>query len=53
VAWILLHAVLTVQQSDELAAWITDVALLVSGAVAGLVAYRAAGSATVTAEGSA
>jgi glycopeptide antibiotics resistance protein len=53
VAWILLYAVLTVQQSDELAAWITDVALLVSGAVAGLVAYRAARSATVTADGSA
>lgn len=42
VVWIVLYAVLTVQQSDELAAWTTDVALIVIGAAAGLVAYRAA-----------
>ena len=33
---------LTVQQSDELAAWTTDAALIAIGAAAGLVAYRAA-----------
>ena len=42
VVWIVLYAVLTVQQSDELAAWTTDVALVAIGAVAGVVAYRAA-----------
>ena len=42
VVWIVLYAVLTVQQSDELAAWTTDVALIAIGAVAGVVAYRAA-----------
>ena len=41
VVWIVLYAVLTVQQSDELAAWTTDVALIAVGAVAGLAAYRA------------
>ena len=45
VVWTVLYAVLTVQQSDELAAWTTDVALIAIGAAAGLVAYRAAGSA--------
>jgi hypothetical protein len=45
VVWIVLYAVLTVQQSDELAAWTTDVALIAVGAAAGLVAYRAAGRA--------
>jgi len=42
VMWTLLYGVLTVQQSDELAAWTTDVALIAMGAAAGLVAYRAA-----------
>jgi hypothetical protein len=42
VAWTVLSAVLTVQQSDELAAWTTDVALVAIGAGAGLAAYRAA-----------
>jgi len=42
VAWTVLYAVLTVQQSDELAAWTTDVALIAFGAAAGLAAYRAA-----------
>ena len=40
VVWIVLYAVLTVLQSDELAAWTTDVALIAIGAAAGLVAYR-------------
>jgi hypothetical protein len=42
VVWIVLYAVLTALQSDELAAWTTDVALIAIGAAAGLVAYRAA-----------
>ena len=42
VLWAVLYGVLTVQQSDELAAWTTDVALIAIGAAAGLVAYRAA-----------
>lgn len=41
VVWIVLYAVLTVLQSDELAAWTTDVALIAIGGAAGLVAYRA------------
>ena len=45
VVWIVLYAVLTVQQSDELAAWTTDVALIAIGGAAGLVAYRAAAKA--------
>ena len=45
VVWTVLYAVLTVQQSDELAAWTTDVALIAIGAAAGLVAYRAAAKA--------
>jgi hypothetical protein len=44
-AWIVLYAVLTALQSDELAAWTTDVALIVIGGAAGLVAYRAAAKA--------
>ena len=47
VAWAVLYAVLTVQQSDELAAWTTDVALIAIGAGAGLAAYRAAATAKV------
>ena len=47
VVWIVLYAVLTVQQSDELAAWTTDVFLIVLGAAAGVTAYRAAGSSNV------
>ena len=43
--WAVLYGVLTVQQSDELAAWTTDVALIAIGAAAGLVAYRAAATA--------
>ena len=42
VVWTVLYAVLTVQQSDDLAAWTTDVFLIVTGAAAGVVAYRAA-----------
>ena len=45
VVWIVLYAVLTVQQSDEPAAWTTDVALIAIGVAAGLLAYRAAGRA--------
>lgn len=45
VVWIVLYTVLTVQQSDELAAWTTDVFLFAIGAAAGLAAYRAAASA--------
>ena len=41
VVWIVLYAVLTVLQSDELASWTTDVALIAIGGAAGLVAYRA------------
>ena len=41
VVWIVLYAVLTVLQSDELAAWTTDVGLIAIGGAAGLVAYRA------------
>ena len=40
--WIVLYAVLTVQQADELAAWTTDVILIAIGAAAGVAAYRAA-----------
>jgi hypothetical protein len=43
--WTVLYAVLAVLQSDELAAWTTDVALIAIGAAAGLVAYRAAAKA--------
>jgi hypothetical protein len=45
VGWAVLYAVLTVQQSDEVAAWTTDVALIAIGTAAGLAAYRAAGRA--------
>jgi len=45
VVWIVLYAVLTVLQSDDIAAWTTDVALIAIGAAAGLVAYRAAAKA--------
>jgi hypothetical protein len=45
VVWTVLYAVLTVQQSDELAAWTTDVALIAIGVAAGLVTYRSAGKA--------
>ena len=45
VVWVVLYAVLAVQQSDELAAWITDVALIVIGAAAGFATYRAAANA--------
>ena len=42
--WIVVYAVLTVQQSDELAAWITDVFLITIGAAAGVAASRTAAS---------
>jgi hypothetical protein len=42
VVWIVLYAVLAVQQSDELGAWTTDVALIAVGVAAGLATYRAA-----------
>src|SRR5258708_5513059 len=41
VVWTILYAVLTVQQSDELAAWTTDVFLLAIGVAAAVAAYRA------------
>ena len=47
VVWIVLYAVLTVQQADEIAAWATDVFLIVLGVVAGVAVYRAAASAKV------
>ena len=47
VAWIALYAVLTVQQADEIAAWATDVFLILLGVVAGVAVYRAAPSAKV------
>ena len=47
VVWIALYAVLTVQQADEIAAWATDVFLMVLGVVAGVAVYRAAASARV------
>jgi uncharacterized membrane protein YjjB (DUF3815 family) len=42
VGWTVLYGVLAVQQSDELAAWTTDVAHIAIGGAAGLAAYRAA-----------
>jgi hypothetical protein len=45
VTWAVLYGVLTVQQSDELAAWTTDVALIAIGGAAGFVASRAAAQA--------
>jgi hypothetical protein len=47
-AWTAIYAVLTVQQFDELAAWTTDVILIVIGAAAGVAAYRAAASAKLS-----
>jgi len=47
VVWIVLYAVLTGLQSDELAAWTTDVALIAIGAVAGVATYRAAARPTL------
>jgi hypothetical protein len=40
--WIVLYAVLTVQQADEVAAWTTDVFLIAIGAAAAVATYRAA-----------
>jgi len=40
VAWLALYAALTVQQSDELVAWATDVFLALIGLGATLAAYR-------------
>jgi len=45
VVWTVLYAVLTVQQSDELGAWTTDVFLMVIGVAAGVVAFRSVASA--------
>ena len=45
VVWIVVYGVLTVLQSDELAAWTIDVALMAIGGLAGLAAYRAAAKA--------
>jgi hypothetical protein len=42
VVWAVLYVVLTLQQSDDVAAMTTDVALIAIGAAAGLAAYRAA-----------
>jgi len=42
VVWTVLYAVLAVQQSDEFAAWTTDVFMIAIGAAAGVAAYRAA-----------
>jgi hypothetical protein len=42
VAWTVLYGVLAVQQSDEPAAWTTNVALLAIGTAAGWATYRAA-----------
>ena len=42
VVWTVVYAVLTVQQSQELAAWTTDVFLIAIGAAAGVAAYRVA-----------
>jgi hypothetical protein len=42
VVWIVLYAVLAVQQAGEIAAWTTDVFLFAIGAAAGLAVYRAA-----------
>jgi len=39
--WLALYAALTVQQSDELVAWTTDVFLALIGLGAALAAYRA------------
>lgn len=47
VVWIVLYAVLAVQQSDEVAAWTTDIALVAIGVAAGLVAYRGAARANL------
>ena len=45
VVWIILYAVLAIQQSDEVAALTTDVALIAIGAAAGFSAFRAAANA--------
>ena len=45
VVWIVLYAVLIVQQADDIAAWTTDLFLIAIGAAAGLAAYRAAAKA--------
>ena len=47
VVWTVLYAVLTVQQSDDLPAWTTDIFLIAIGAAAGVAAYRAAARATL------
>jgi hypothetical protein len=47
IVWAVVYAVLTAQQFGEVAAWTTDVALIAVGAVAGLVANRAAASANL------
>ena len=39
--WLVLYVVLAVIQSDEIAAWVTDVSLALVGAAAAFQAYRA------------
>ena len=39
--WVALYVVLAVIQSDEIAAWVTDIFLAAVGGVAGLIAFRA------------
>jgi hypothetical protein len=45
VVWVMLYVVLAVQQADDAAASLTDVALIAIGAAAGSVAYRAGATA--------
>ena len=42
VVWTVLYVVLMVQQSDEVAAWTTDIALVAIGLAAGLVTHHGA-----------
>ena len=44
VVWVVLYAVLAVQQSDDVAALTTDIALTAIGAAAGITTNRAAGA---------
>jgi hypothetical protein len=41
VAWVALYAALAAIQSDEIAAWSTDVVLAVFGGLAALIGFRA------------
>ena len=44
VAWLIIYAALTVQQSGELVAWATDVFIAALGVAAAILTYRAAGA---------